>query len=99
MKSQIDEAVKLQRRDRILAVQQDIAETRMKNRIGKVYEVLAEGVADDGIFYYGRSYAEAPEIDPVVYFTSPDPVETGELVNVKIVSVDGTDLIGHRLEA
>ena len=99
MKSQIDEAVKLQRRDRILAVQQDIAETRMKYRIGKVYEVLAEGVADDGIFYYGRSYAEAPEIDPVVYFTSPDPVETGELVNVKIVSVDGTDLIGHRLEA
>jgi len=99
MKNQVDEEVKLQRRDRILAVQQDVAEARLKKRIGKVYEVLVEGVADDGIFYYGRSYAEAPEIDPVIYFTSPDPVETGDFVMVKIVSADGTDLIGHRQEA
>lgn len=99
MKNQVDEAIKLQRRDRILAVQQDIAEARMQKRIGKDYEILVEGVADDGIFYYGRSYAEAPEIDPVIYFTSPDPVEAGDFVTVETVSSNGMDLIGYRQEA
>jgi len=99
MKNQIDDPTKLQRRDRILDVQQNVVISRMKKRIGKTYEVLVEGVADDGIFYYGRSYAEAPEIDPVIYFTSPDPVEIGDFVTVKIVSSSETDLIGYRQNA
>jgi len=96
MKNQVDDIIKSQRRDRILAVQQNVAIARMKKRIGKVYEVLVEGVADDGIFYYGRSYAEAPEIDPVIYFTSPDPVEAGDFVTVKTILSSGMDLIGYR---
>jgi ribosomal protein S12 methylthiotransferase len=96
MKNQVDDIIKSQRRDRILVVQQKVAEAMMKKRIGKAYGVLVEGVADDGVFYYGRSYAEAPEIDPVIYFTSPDPVEVGDFVTVKIASNSGMDLIGYR---
>ncbi|MDI9483633.1 MAG: 30S ribosomal protein S12 methylthiotransferase RimO [Bacillota bacterium] len=96
MKNQVDDIIKSQRRDRILVVQQKASEAMMKKRIGKAYEVLVEGVADDGVFYYGRSYAEAPEIDPVIYFTSPDPVEAGDFVTVKIASNSGMDLIGYR---
>ena len=99
MKNQVDDVVKLQRRDRILAVQQNAAIAAMEKRIGKVYEVIVEGVADDGIFYYGRSYAEAPEIDPVIYFTSPDPVEIGDFVTVKMVSGSEMNLIGCRQNA
>ena len=96
MKNQVDDIIKSQRRDRILVVQQKASEAMMKKRIGKAYGVLVEGVADDGVFYYGRSYAEAPEIDPVIYFTSPDPVEAGDFVTVKIASNSGMDLIGYR---
>ena len=56
---------------------------------------MVEGVADDGIFYYGRSYGEAPEIDPVIYFTSIEPLETGSFVNVRILNVEQMDLVGE----
>ncbi|HPZ53383.1 MAG TPA: 30S ribosomal protein S12 methylthiotransferase RimO, partial [Clostridia bacterium] len=58
-------------------------------------DAIVEGVADDGIFYYGRTYAEAPEIDGYVYFTSPEPLEFGEVVKVKILVADNYDLTGE----
>ena len=54
-----------------------------------------EGVADDGIFYYGRSYAEAPDIDGLIYFTSEEPLEISTFANVKILNIDNYDLIGE----
>jgi len=95
MKGQLDEKTKRRRRDEILSIQQEIAIDGMKKRIGKIYQVLVEGVADDGIFYYGRSYGEAPEIDPVIYFTSEEPLEAGTFVDVHILNMEQPDLIGH----
>jgi ribosomal protein S12 methylthiotransferase len=43
----------------------------------------------------GRSYAETPDIDPVIYFTSPEPLEKGAMVPVKILCADGYDLVGE----
>jgi len=56
-----------------------------------------EGVADDGIFYYGRSYAETPEVDGLVYFTSPEPLEVGSFVQVRMLDYDEYDLVGEAL--
>ena len=95
MKNQVKEPVKKQRREEILAVQNEAVIPLIGKRLGRVYEVLVEGVAEDGIFYYGRSYGEAPEIDPVIYFTSIEPLETGSFVNVKILNIDGMDLVGE----
>jgi ribosomal protein S12 methylthiotransferase len=95
MKHQIPEKVKKQRHDTIMALQQDIAAEKNRQRLGKVYRVLVEGVSEDGIFYYGRSFAEAPDIDGSIYFTSMEPLETGCLVNVKILNYENYDLIGE----
>lgn len=95
MKNQVEERVKHRRREEILSVQNDVVLPLIKKRVGKVFEVIVEGVADDGIFYYGRSYGEAPEIDPVIYFTSPEPLETGSFVNIRILNVDQMELIGE----
>ena len=95
MKNQVKEAVKQKRRDEILLLQQDIAIPLIENRVGKTYEVLVEGVAEDGIFYFGRSYGEAPEIDPVIYFTSPEPLNIGSFVSVRILTRDDMDLVGE----
>ncbi|NLM10927.1 MAG: 30S ribosomal protein S12 methylthiotransferase RimO [Clostridiaceae bacterium] len=95
MKNQIEERVKQQRREEILSIQKDAAGSLIEKRLGQVFEVLVEGVADDGIFYYGRSYGEAPEIDPVIYFTSIEPLETGSFVNVRILNVEQMDLVGE----
>lgn len=95
MKGQLPRKVKEDRRDRIMEIQQKNAEKYNSSRIGQLYDTIVDGVAEDGIFYVGRSYAETPEIDPVIYFTSPGPLEKGVTVPVKILCADGYDLVGE----
>ncbi len=95
MKNQIPAAVKKSRHSRLMRLQQHISSKRNSNRLEKEYKVLVEGVAEDGIFYYGRSYAEAPDIDGLVYFTSGEPLESGTMVTVKILNSGQYDLTGE----
>ncbi len=95
MKPQVSKRIKQKRCNDIMKVQQPIAEQKNRDRLGREYKVLSEGVAEDGIFYYGRSYQEAPDIDGLIYFTSEDPVEIGSFVNVKVLAVEKYDLIGE----
>lgn len=55
------------RAEAVMALQSGILEDFSKSRTGSVTPVLAEGF--DGSYYYGRSYAESPEIDGLVYFS------------------------------
>ncbi|NLO40208.1 MAG: 30S ribosomal protein S12 methylthiotransferase RimO [Ruminiclostridium sp.] len=97
MENQVEEEIRENRRELLLSVQSEIAEKRMKKRIGQIFEVLTEGVADDGIFYYGRSYGEAPDIDPLIYFTSPRPLQAGSFVKVRMLNSQQLDLIGEAI--
>ena len=97
MENQVEEEIRENRRELLLSVQSEIAEKRMKKRIGQIFEVLTEGVADDGIFYYGRSYGEAPDIDPLIYFTSPRPLQAGSFVKVRMLKSQQLDLIGEAI--
>jgi len=95
MDKQIDDNVKEKRYNEIMEIQYNIAREKNSRRVGRVYDAIVQGVADDGIFYYGRTYAEAPDIDGVVYFTSMEPLEIGEFCKIKILSEDEYDLIGE----
>jgi len=96
-KSQVPKRIKEERYRKVMAIQKEIALRKNHERLGKVYRAIVEGVAEDGIFYYGRTYAEAPEIDGVVYFTSREPLNTGEFVDIRVLNVDEYDLIGEVL--
>jgi len=78
-----------------MQLQKEIVQRKNESRLEKVYKTLVEGVSEDGIFYYGRTYAEAPDIDGSVYFTSAEPLKFGEFVNVKVLNIDDYDLIGE----
>ncbi len=95
MKPQIKRSVKESRLSDIMQLQKEIVVDKNNARLNKTYTVLVEGVAEDGLFYTGRSYAEAPEIDGLIYFTSKDPVDFGSFVEVNILNVDDYDLIGE----
>ena len=95
MKNQIKKSVKKKRQEAILELQNAISADINKNRTQKVYKAIVDGIADDGIFYYGRTYAEAPEIDGLIYFTSYEPLSLGSFVNVKILNAEEYDLIGE----
>lgn len=95
MKPQVTQKVKKARYHKLMELQREISANKNQSRLNKIYRTIVEGVAEDGIFYYGRTYAEAPEIDGVVYFTSMEPLTIGDFVNVKILSVQDYDLIGE----
>ena len=98
MPGQVLKSLKQSRRNGIMKIQQKISKEMNENRLGKVYTVIVEGVSDDGIFYYGRTFAEAPDIDGLVYFTAQDALQLGDWVQVKILNVEEYDLIGEQVD-
>lgn len=92
---QINNELKLQRFNSIMKLQNQITRRKNSKRLGSNYKTLVHGVSDDGIFYYGRTYAEAPDIDGTIYFTSEYPLRAGTFVDVKILEVSDYDLIGE----
>ena len=96
-KEQVSKSVKKKRYEDIMLLQKDITERKNKKKLKKTFDVVIEGIADDGLFYYGRSEAEAPDVDNLIYFTSKEELTIGEYVKVKILNIDDYDLIGEVL--
>ena len=91
---QIDEQTKQDRADIIMRYQADISEMHNESKIGGIFEVLTEDFDAVSDSYFGRSYADAPEIDGKVYFTSKKRIAPGTVVKVKISEVLDYDLFG-----
>jgi ribosomal protein S12 methylthiotransferase len=93
--NQVEEEVKLRRQEIIMDEQSRIADESNQKMIGKTIEVLCEGYDRLAECYFGRSYADAPDIDGKVFFTATKKPRTGSFVNVKITEVFDYDLTGE----
>ncbi|MCM1456072.1 MAG: 30S ribosomal protein S12 methylthiotransferase RimO, partial [Bacteroides sp.] len=91
----IDEDIKTKRADELAAIQQAIIEKRNSALIGATVRVIYDGIDYDRQAFIGRTSEQAPDIDGVVYFTSDEQVQIGEFYDVKIIAVEGVDLIGR----
>ena len=94
LENQIDEQVKQDRYDMIMRLQTQIHESKNETKIRTQIPVLCEGFDAVSEAYYGRSAADAPEIDGKVYFTASRKVEEGEMVQVRITEAIDYDLYG-----
>ena len=94
---QVDEQVKLDRADILMREQMFISDERNQKMIGKIITVLCEGYDAVSEAYYGRSEADAPEIDGKVYFKSDERVTIGTFVKVKVREVLDYDLVGRKI--
>ena len=97
MPDQIDEQVKLDRMDLLMREQLEINEENNRRMIGKTVTVLCEDYDPVGEIHFGRSAADAPEIDGKVYFRSDRRIAAGSFVKVKIREVVDYDLIGRAI--
>ena len=95
MPDQIDDEEKSRRADVVMETQMVISERLNQERLGKDIEVVVEGWDRWGECYYGRSYAEAPEIDGKIFFSSSEPRTVGEYVTVHITDTMDYDLLGE----
>ncbi len=93
---QVRREVREGRRDRLMALQQNIALESNRAMIGSVLEVLVEERLADGS-YSGRTYRDAPEIDDSVLFTAEVPLLPGDFAWVKITDAFDYDLTGFAL--
>ena len=91
---QIGEKTKLRRQEIIMELQRRISEQRGKLLQGRTLTVLTEGYDRYVKRYFGRSYADAPEVDGKVFFTSKKSLAAGEYVPVRITGSFEYDLGG-----
>lgn len=94
---QIDEQTKQDRAEHIMETQLDIATKKNEEKIGTVQTVLIEGWDDYIKCYYGRSAADAPEIDGKVFFMAHKPLVIGDFVDVQINDTIEYDLLGEQI--
>ena len=90
-----EEAVR--RAELLVDVQSEIIDGFNESRQGQVLEVLCEGFDGQAQMFFGRSYAESPDIDGRIYFTAQEDPEIGTFVSVRITGVMDGELTGERV--
>ncbi len=92
---QIDEQIKQDRMDHLMRLQMEINEELNREKVGRIVDVLCEDYDPVAEVHFGRSAADAPEIDGKVYFRADTRVAPGSMVKVKVRRVVDYDLYGN----
>ena len=94
---QIDEQVKQDRYDILMQTQLTVTEELNEKKVGTTLTVLTEGYDTVAEVYYGRSFADAPDVDGKIYFSSDRRLSEGDFVEVTVDEAVDYDLYGHRV--
>ena len=94
MPNRVDGDEAARRAELVMDVQSDVMDAFNESRLGTVVTVLCDGWDEEAQSYVGRSYAESPGIDGVIYFDAPD-AHPGDMVRVRITGIMDGDLTGE----
>nr|WP_296155712.1 30S ribosomal protein S12 methylthiotransferase RimO [uncultured Blautia sp.] len=95
MPDQIPEELKEERRDEIMALQQEISLEKGNERIGQEMLVMIEGKVSGESAYIGRTYADAPKVDGYMFVQTGELMVTGDFARVRVTGALEYDLIGE----
>ena len=98
LSDQIDEQTKNDRMENIMELQMTIAAEKNEQKQDSVTEAIIEGWDDYIKCYFGRTVADAPEIDGKIFFMSTKPLKIGDYVKVRINDSIDYDLLGETEE-
>jgi ribosomal protein S12 methylthiotransferase len=95
----LPEEVKIERRNRLMEVQQEVAFAWAQRQVGRELEVIVDG-ADPEVpgHFLARSHADAPDIDCVVRLKGKN-LRPGDLVQARVTGADGYDLAARAIRA
>lgn len=79
--------------EQFMEVQQEISAKQLVKKIGRSIDVLIDGFDEQNAI--GRSAADSPEVDGVVYIENGTHLSAGDMVSVKITGADEYDLYGE----
>ena len=93
-----DPDVAARRAEILEMIQSEIMDEYNASMIGKKLEVLVEAYDEENEQYYGRTYADSPDIDGRVWLACDEPLREGDFVQVCIDGCIDGDLTGYVLE-
>ena len=91
----VDADTAMERAQKIELLQSEIMDEYNASMIGKTLEVLVDGYDEEFEQFYGRTFADSPEVDGRVWIASPEPLHEGDFVMVTIDGVQDGDLAGY----
>ena len=94
----VDEDVAMERAQSVELLQSQIMDEYNASMIGKTLEVLVDGFDQEYEQFYGRTYADSPEIDGRVWIAAQEPLREGDFVQVCIEGTQDGDLLGYLAE-
>lgn len=90
----VDDAIKEERRDRLMQVQQQVAFDYNAQQLGGTQDILLDLALDDQPnVFIGRTKADAPDVDSIVYVTGDESHRVGQIVPCEIITSQGYDLV------
>ena len=93
-----DQEIALSRAQMIEQLQSNIMDDWAQSWLGRTLEVLVDGYDEEYEQFFGRTYADSPEIDGRVWIASEESLSEGEFVTVTIDAIVDGDLSGYLVE-
>lgn len=98
MPNQVSTGIAQKRYEQVMKLQQKISSNKNTERLKSIVRVTIDSISDDGIFYIGRSYAEAPEVDPSIFvLAAHEELTIGNQYWIQIVESSIYDMTGVTL--
>ena len=94
----VDEEEAARRAELAVDVQSDVIDEYNESVLGLEREVLCEGYDPQAQMFFGRSYAESPDIDGRIYFDANEEIEPGTFVMVRFTGTMDGELTGELAE-
>ena len=94
----VDNEIAQQRAQMVESIQSRIMDEQNEAMMGRTIEVLVDGYDEEFEQYFGRTYADSPDIDGRVWIATQDDISEGDFVNVCIDGLIDGDLSGFIVE-
>lgn len=98
MDNQIDESLKVTRRNEIMELQQEIVFEKSEQFIGRKLVAMIEGHISGEHAYLGRTYMDIPGVDSNIFIVTDEELMTGDFVKVKVTGTNDYDFIGELVQ-
>ena len=93
----VDEEVAEERFNRLTEMARGITDRKMQTKVGQTIEVLIDEVDEDGAI--GRSKADSPDVDGMVFIEDNDGLQPGDLIQAKVFAAEDYDLWAERVSS
>lgn len=93
----VDNEIAMERARSVEMIQSDVMDAFNEAQVGKTLDVLVDGYDEDQEQFFGRTYADSPEIDGRIWIATDEPLKAGDFIQVYVDGAVDGDLTGYQV--